>query len=35
VDGLASELGGTISRTHTNRGSIIVLRVPMLGDIQN
>jgi two-component sensor histidine kinase len=30
MDSLASELGGTISRTHTERGSTIVLRVPML-----
>ena len=29
IDGLASELGGAITRTHTDRGSRVVLRVPM------
>ena len=28
MDGLASELGGTITRTHTDHGSTVVLRVP-------
>jgi two-component system, sensor histidine kinase PdtaS len=30
MDGLASELGGTITRTHTDRGSTVMLCVPMV-----